>query len=99
VVTVNEYRQARVAEVLEDFRNVQYFIAAVDVDPDHQDDYHAEGFAALRQCAMDGQHILNCGADTSVPQAKGGPEEQEKAELKQCVRRGPQPLCFRTVDC
>lgn len=51
------------------------------------EDYYTEGWAALRQCALDGQHILNCGADTTVPQANGGPEEQEKAELKQFVSR------------
>lgn len=49
------------------------------------DDYYTEGWAALRQCAMDGQHILNCGADVTVPRATGGPDEQAKAELKQCV--------------
>lgn len=47
------------------------------------DDYYSEGWAALRQCALDGHHILNCGADTSVPQVRGGQEEQEKAELLQ----------------
>lgn len=51
------------------------------------DDYYTEGWAALRQCALDGQHILNCGADTTVPQTNGGPEEQEKAELKLFVSR------------
>jgi hypothetical protein len=49
------------------------------------DDYYTEGWAALRQCAIDGQHILNCAADISIPQASGGPEEQAKAELKQLV--------------
>jgi hypothetical protein len=49
------------------------------------DDYYTEGWAALRQCAIDGQYILNCAADISIPQASGGPEEQAKAELKQFV--------------
>ena len=49
------------------------------------DDYYTEGWAALRQCAIDGQHILDCAADITVPQAIGGPEEQAKAELKQYV--------------
>lgn len=49
------------------------------------EDYYTEGWAALRQCAIDGQHILNCGADTSVPQVRGGPDEQDKAELLQLV--------------
>jgi hypothetical protein len=80
---VNEYRTARVAEVLSDFRTLQYYIAAAPVNPDNMDDYYTEGWAALRQCALDGQHILNCGADITVPQTTGGAEEQAKAELKQ----------------
>jgi hypothetical protein len=80
---VNAFRQVRIAEILSDFRTLQYYIAAVQVDPDNMDDYYTEGWAALRQCAIDGQHILNCAADTSVPRARGGVEEQEKAELQQ----------------
>jgi hypothetical protein len=83
--TVNEYRTMRVAEVLSDFRTLQYYIAAAPVDPVDTADYYTEGWAALRQCALDGQHILECGADTSVPNPPGGEEEQMKAELKQYV--------------
>ena len=83
---VNNYRTARVAEVLADFRNLQYYIAAAPVDPTNPGDYYTEGWAALRQCALDGQHILNCGADVSVPQSTGHEEEQAKAELRQCVQ-------------
>jgi hypothetical protein len=84
-ILVNEYRTARVAEILADFRTLQYYIAAAPVDPPNMDDYYTEGWAALRQCAIDGQHILNVGADVSVPRASGGPDEQAKAELKQYV--------------
>ncbi|KAK0653008.1 hypothetical protein B0T16DRAFT_455322 [Cercophora newfieldiana] len=80
---LNEYRTARVAEILADFRTLQYYIAAAPVDPPNMDDYYTEGWAALRQCAIDGQHILNCAADVSVPRTSGGPDEQAKAELKQ----------------
>ncbi|KAK3365638.1 hypothetical protein B0T24DRAFT_393962 [Lasiosphaeria ovina] len=80
---LNEYRTARVAEVLSDFRTLQYYIAAAPVNPNDMDDYYTEGWAALRQCALDGQHILNCAADITVPRTTGGPEEQAKAELKQ----------------
>lgn len=80
---VNDFRTARVAEVLSDFQSIQYFIAAAPVDPPNMDDYYTEGWATLRQSNMDGQRILNCGADTSVPEANGGAEEQAKAELKQ----------------
>lgn len=82
---MNDYRTARVAEVLSDFRTLQYYIAAAPVDPPNTDDYYTEGWAALRQCAIDGQHILNVAADVTVPRASGGEAEQQKAELKQCV--------------
>lgn len=54
-------------------------------NPPHPDDFYAEGYAALRKCAVDGQHILNVAADTSVPAPSGGQAEQEKAELKQVL--------------
>lgn len=73
------------AEVLDDFRTLQYYISAIPTEPEHQDDYYTEGWAALRQCALDGQYVLDFAADTSVPEAQGGEDEQEKAELKQWV--------------
>ncbi|KAI1462573.1 hypothetical protein F4805DRAFT_452400 [Annulohypoxylon moriforme] len=82
---LNDYRTARVADILSDFRNLQYYIAAAPVDPPNGEDYYTEGWAALRQCAMDGQHILNCAADVTVPQANGGEAEQQRAELKQIL--------------
>ncbi|KAI1389915.1 uncharacterized protein F4822DRAFT_428256 [Hypoxylon trugodes] len=89
---LNDYRTARVAEVLDEFRTTQYYISAVPSDPPNSEDYYTEGWAALRQCSLDGQHILNCAADTSVPQATGGDEEQAKAELKQYDT----PLSYRS---
>ncbi|KAH6652897.1 hypothetical protein BKA67DRAFT_536606 [Truncatella angustata] len=80
---LNDYRTARVAEILSDFRTLQYYIAAAPSEPPNTEDYYTEGWAALRQCALDGQHILNCAADTSVPETSGGEDEQIKAELKQ----------------
>ncbi|KAF5666835.1 hypothetical protein FHETE_6059 [Fusarium heterosporum] len=82
---LNEFRTVRVAEVLSDFRTLQYYIAAAPVDPQDTSEYYTEGWAALRQCALDGQHILECGADTSVPNPPGGEHEQMKAELKQVL--------------
>lgn len=95
VSPVNEYRMARVAELLCDFTELQYIITSVPVDPDNSEDYYTEGWAAMRQCMLDGQHILDTGADTSVPGASGGSAEQEKAELKQCVS-APTPLSSST---
>ncbi|KAK5987515.1 hypothetical protein PT974_11646 [Cladobotryum mycophilum] len=82
---LNECRTARVAEVLADFRTLQYYIAAGPVEPENVEDYYTEGWAALRQCTIDGQHILDCAADTRVPMAQGGEEEQTKAELTQVL--------------
>ncbi|KAK3388403.1 hypothetical protein B0T20DRAFT_365209 [Sordaria brevicollis] len=83
---VNPLREARVAELLSDFRTLQFYIAAAPTSPSNPDDYYTEGWAALRQCALDGQHILNCAADISIPCATGpGPDEQAKAELKQVL--------------
>ncbi|KAI0148702.1 hypothetical protein GGR57DRAFT_227319 [Xylariaceae sp. FL1272] len=82
---LNDYRTARVADILSDFRTLQYYIAAAPTEPLYSEDYYTEGWAALRQCALDGQHILNCAADVTVPQARGGEEEQSKAELKQVL--------------
>lgn len=82
---MNEFRTARVAEILDDFRTLQYYIAAAPTEPSNSEDHYTEGWAALRQCAIDGQHILECAADTSVPTPDGGEEEQRKAELKQYV--------------
>ncbi|KAI1167636.1 hypothetical protein F5B18DRAFT_396131 [Nemania serpens] len=81
---LNEYRTVRVAEVLSDFRDLQYYITASPTVPSNNEDYHTEGWAALRQCALDGQHILNCAADVTVPRARGE-EEQIKAELIQVL--------------
>ncbi|KAH7633968.1 hypothetical protein B0T09DRAFT_396314 [Sordaria sp. MPI-SDFR-AT-0083] len=83
---LNPHRQARVAELLSDFRTLQYYIAAAPTSPSNPNDYYTEGWAALRQCALDGQHILNCAADISIPCASGpGPDEQAKAELKKVL--------------
>ncbi|CAK7273007.1 hypothetical protein SEPCBS57363_005437 [Sporothrix epigloea] len=82
---LNEYRRARVAEILADFTNLQFYIAAAPVDPPNQHDYYTEGWRTLHQCAVDGHYILNTGADTHVPTTRGGGEEQSKAELQQVL--------------
>ncbi|ROT41412.1 hypothetical protein SODALDRAFT_322546 [Sodiomyces alkalinus F11] len=81
---LNHRRTVRVADVLSDFRTLQYHIAAAPTEPLNVEDYYTEGWAALRQCAIDGHHILECAADTRVPEADGE-AEQEKAELKQIL--------------
>lgn len=82
-IKVNPQRIARVADLLADFQNLQSYIVAAPNNPPDQDDYYTEGWATLRQCYYDGQHILNAAEEHHAPQARGGPEEQEKAELLQ----------------
>lgn len=82
---VNEERAFRVADLLSDFRSLQHSIASISSSPPHPDDHYTEGYAALRQCSIDGQHILNVAAETRVPSSRGGPLEQEKAELTQVL--------------
>ncbi|KID80247.1 uncharacterized protein G6M90_00g011370 [Metarhizium brunneum] len=81
----NECRTARVAELLDDFRTLQHCITDAPSSPRYADDYFLDGWATLRQCAIDGHHILECAADTGVPLVNGGQEEQMKAELKQVL--------------
>ncbi|KAK2609295.1 hypothetical protein QQS21_002230 [Conoideocrella luteorostrata] len=80
---LNECRTARVAEILSDFRTLQYYITSAPAEAVNPEDYYTEGWATLRQCAIDGHHILECAADTRVPVTDGGEREQMKAELKQ----------------
>lgn len=82
---MNEYRTARVADLLADFRDLQLWISSAPTEPPIPEDYYTDGWTMLRQCAMDGQFILDCAADTQVPNPRGGEHEQRKAELKQCV--------------
>ncbi|KAI2606508.1 uncharacterized protein GGS25DRAFT_393887 [Hypoxylon fragiforme] len=82
---LNDFRTERVSQVLAEFHSLQHCIADVPADPINAEEYYTEGWAALRQCAIDGQHILNCAADVTVPQAQGGELEQAKAELKQIL--------------
>ena len=86
---VNEYRRARVAELLCDFYELQFIITSAPVDPENSEDYLTEGWAAMRQCMIHGQQILDTGADTNVPETSRGSAEQEKAVLRQCVSLSP----------
>jgi hypothetical protein len=80
---VNEQRAVRVRDLIFEFKNIQHHIAAAPAQPANPQDCFTEGWEVMRQCRMDGQHILNVAADTRVPQALGGPAEQVKAELQQ----------------
>ncbi|KFY37699.1 hypothetical protein V495_07028 [Pseudogymnoascus sp. VKM F-4514 (FW-929)] len=98
---LNAARATRVADLLSDFRALQHIIASITCDSPHPDGFYTEGYAALRQCLVDGQHVLNVATDTRVPTGRGGPAEQEKAELTQVLldsfsrRHEAQKICMR----
>ncbi|KFY79166.1 hypothetical protein V499_01799 [Pseudogymnoascus sp. VKM F-103] len=98
---LNDARATRVADLLSDFRALQYSIVSVTCDSPRPDGFYTEGYAALRQCSVDGQHVLNVAADTRVPTGRSGPAEQEKAELTQVLldsfsrRHEAQKICMR----
>lgn len=81
---VNEYRIARVAEVLSDFRDLQHCIASGNVSAPSQTDHFTPAWTLLRQCVAEGQFILECSADISYPVGVNE-HEQKKLELQQYV--------------
>lgn len=79
---MNEFRIARVAEVLADFRELQHRIASANINAPSQADYFTPAWTLLRQCAADGQFILDCAADISFPVGQND-QEQKRLELLQ----------------
>lgn len=82
--TVDEHRIARIAEVLADFRNLQHTIAATNISAPSQAEHFTPAWTLLRQCAADGQYILDRAADLSFPVGQND-QEQRKLELLECV--------------
>ncbi|KAI0472917.1 hypothetical protein GGR56DRAFT_676964 [Xylariaceae sp. FL0804] len=78
---LNDFRAERVAGITGDLQTTLFTIADVPTDPPNPDDYQTEGWAALRQCALDCQDIINRGMVWIEIQASGGPDEQAKLEL------------------
>ncbi|OAA57714.1 hypothetical protein ISF_06955 [Cordyceps fumosorosea ARSEF 2679] len=78
---LNEFRTHRVADVLSDFCNLQRCIASANTTAPSQADYFSPAWTLLRQCATDGQFILDCSADVSRPVGRTE-HEQQKLELQ-----------------
>ncbi|KAJ2971248.1 hypothetical protein NQ176_g7785 [Zarea fungicola] len=77
---LNEHRIARIAEVLADFRNLQHTIAATNISAPSQTEHFTPAWTLLRQCATDGQYILDRAADLSFPVGQND-QEQRTLEL------------------
>ncbi|KAF2475349.1 uncharacterized protein BDR25DRAFT_101984 [Lindgomyces ingoldianus] len=77
---LNDARAIRIAEIMTDFRNLQYYLSQLHATPTAEE-YYLEGYSLLRQCTLEAQAILDApfSAGTTSP---GGDPEREKAQLK-----------------
>lgn len=71
----------RVAEIMNDFRNLQHYIAQIKANP-LPEEYYEEGYAILRQCAADAQAVLAAQYDSGFLQVPTSNGEQQKVQLQ-----------------
>lgn len=78
---LNQARAMRIAEIMQDFRNVQNYIASIRLRPSAEE-YNEEGYVLLRRCVSEAQALLaqpfSAGGNGS---GKGG-EEEKRGELR-----------------
>lgn len=85
---VNEARAMRVAELMNDFQNLQSQIAQSQI-PLSPDGYNDEGYRVFRQCRAEGQELLAAPFSPELLQAPMGPGEAEKRQLQRYVPTNP----------
>jgi hypothetical protein len=74
----------RVAEIMADFRNLQYYIAQIQVSPEPED-YYLEGYTLLRACITEAQAILASPYAYGSASHPQGELETEKTQLQAYV--------------
>lgn len=62
---MNDARAVRVAELVQDFRNLQHYISQVRTEPQNGE-IEGPGYAVLRQCLSEGSAVLNAPFDPVV---------------------------------
>jgi hypothetical protein len=80
----NDARAMRVAEIMADFRNLQYYIAQIQANPPPED-YYLEGYALLRACVTEAQAILASPYAYGAGSHPQGEPETEKSQLQAYV--------------
>ena len=80
VPPVNDARAIRVAEIMSDFRNLQYYLSQLRPTPTAEE-YYLEGYSLLRQCSAEAQTILAT-PFAATTGATGGDPEREKQQLR-----------------
>ncbi|KAI4848125.1 hypothetical protein E4T44_04114 [Aureobasidium sp. EXF-8845] len=82
---LNEARATRIAEILSDFRNLQYHIASIIGNSLAEGYYYyEEGYVTLRECAAEAQALLQQEFDSKAS-APDGDQEEEKAQLQSVI--------------
>ena len=72
----------RVAEIVQDFRNIQAWIAAIRANPSAEE-YNEEGYVVLRRCAAEAQALLLHPFHLQNGMgANPGDDEESKAHLR-----------------
>ena len=76
---VNQARALRVGEIINDFREIQHRIAAIQAQPSREE-FNEDGFVLLRQVQAEAKALLS---QPFQPSARGrGTEEHHKVQLK-----------------
>ncbi|KAF2264971.1 hypothetical protein CC78DRAFT_216250 [Lojkania enalia] len=80
---LNDARAVRVAEIMNDFRNLQYYLSQLRTSPTAEE-YYLEGYSLLRQCTAEAQAILDA-PFSSATTSPGGDAERERVQLKAII--------------
>lgn len=78
-----ELTNVNAAEIMQDFRTLQHRIAQIRATPTAEE-FYGQGYVLLRECAAEGQAVLERPFDPS-PRAESDDPELAKAELKMFV--------------
>ena len=70
----------RIAEIMNDFRNLQHYLVQLRPSPTAEE-YYLEGYSLLRQCTSEAQSILSV-PFASNSGASGGDPERQKQQLR-----------------
>ncbi|KAI9778454.1 MAG: hypothetical protein M1839_008100 [Geoglossum umbratile] len=82
---MNDFRAVRIAEIMNDFRTLQYYISQTKANPTRPEEYYEEGYVILRQCVADGQAVLSSNFNASDPVASSANGDREKAQLQRIM--------------
>jgi len=97
---LNQVRAMRVAEIIEDYRNLQNYISSIRANP-NAEEYNEDGYVVLRRCVLEAQNLL-AKPFISSPGSKGN-AEQDKMNLRRIIvdasirRFKAQKIYFRAV--